>query len=148
MTALGTADTPTGRSFATHGDGDPSGRRRQASYVLRTIIGAGILAIRDHLTWCASQVSYDLHITRALSWLEVNRYPISREEWNEYARRHPAMVEDGWVQWSGGEVVVTGPVDGYIEELVAIAEALDAKVIDEDGQRYTRDDIVDCPRLR
>jgi len=31
---------------------------------------------------------------------------------------------------------------------VAIAEALDAKVIDEDGQRYTRDDIVDCPRLR
>lgn len=111
-------------------------------------------------------MSYDLHITRALSWLDAQRYPIGREEWNEYARRHPAMVEDGWVEWadigrepayswprgssepsclswSGGEVVVTGPVNDCIEELVAIAEALGANVIGEDGQRYTRVDVVD-----
>lgn len=76
------------------------------------------------------------------------------------------MVEDGWVEWADigrepaysgrggapsrvvchgpvGEVVVTGPVDDYIEELVAIAQALGANLIGEDGQRYTRGDVVD-----
>jgi hypothetical protein len=112
-------------------------------------------------------MGYDLHITRAMNWLDAENHPIGREEWRKYARRHPAMVEDGWIEWAdigrepcyawpshgvepnslswrGGEVVVTGAVDD-LAELVAIAESLGANLLGDGNERYTRGM---CFRLR
>lgn len=115
--------------------------------------------------WCASTMGYGLPVTRALNWHDAAIHPIGRQEWNDYPRGHPAMVEDGWIDWAaigrepgyawprsssaaswlswrGGEVVVTGAVED-MEALVSIAESLGANLIGDDNARYTRESWFD-----
>jgi hypothetical protein len=105
-------------------------------------------------------VGYDLHITRADELLDSEEHPIGRDEWNDYARQHPGLVEAGWVQWKSigretvyelagrngespslswyrGVVDVSGPEMDYLPDLVAIAADLHANVIGDEGEHYT-----------
>ena len=56
-------------------------------------------------------MGYELHITRAEPPLDAASHPIGRDEWNEFARRHPDMVEVGWIDWKsfGREAVYEWP---------------------------------------
>ncbi|MGI5183445.1 hypothetical protein ACQEVZ_45025 [Dactylosporangium sp. CA-152071] len=110
-------------------------------------------------------MGYDLHITRAADPFDAEDFPIGRDEWNGYARRHPAMAEVGWVDWTNfgreaiyawpagrddpcslswysSEVTVTGCREQDIPGLLAIATSLAANLFGDDGERYTEDGIM------
>jgi hypothetical protein len=99
----------------------------------------------------------ELHITRAEEWWDSEKSPLPRAEWHAFARTRPDLVEDGWVQWAhigqepvfflqagnepsltwlDGQVTVTGADVDDINPLAAIAEALGAKMFDDDGEEY------------
>ena len=43
-------------------------------------------------------MGYELYLVRPAG---SERGGIGREEWNSYARRHPAMCVAGWMDWRG-----------------------------------------------
>jgi hypothetical protein len=105
-------------------------------------------------------VGYDLHITRAAHWLDSQDHPITPDEWEAYARRHPQLHEDGTVSqkdigdqpmftltskdgtrvglfWDESCVDVCGVyTEPAQHEIAQIAEALQANLIGDDGERY------------
>jgi hypothetical protein len=100
-------------------------------------------------------MGYDFHITRKNHWADDDGPSISLDEWTEYARRNSKLSPDAdnpgpenwvvaehghaWPLWweATGEIVVKNPDPQMIEELVAIANALGARVLGDDGEAST-----------
>ena len=99
-------------------------------------------------------MGYDFHITRKDHWADDEGPSISLDEWTEYARRNSNLSLDpdnpgpenwivaaygrAWSLWweETGEIVVKNPDPPMIEKLVAIANALGARVLGDDGELY------------
>lgn len=98
-------------------------------------------------------MGYDLHITRADTWLDSEAAPITIDEWEEYVRTDPSLRPDEeaspecmvWADhpkepcplwWSDGEVRCKNPDEPTVAKLVAIAQQLDARVVGDDGEEY------------
>ena len=111
-------------------------------------------------------MGYDLHITRADSWLDSNRVPISPEEWLEVVDADPELKlagyngeyftlwsgssrhEEPWFNWWEGNVETKNPDPPIIAKMIRLATQLGAKVQGDDeeiylaGGRVTRDGEV------
>jgi hypothetical protein len=98
-------------------------------------------------------LGYDLHVTRGDTWLESEATPIAFGEWEAYVLadvtlRPEEETDNGcvlWTQhpkepcrlwWLDGEVRCKNPDEAAIVKLVAIATALDARVVGDDGEEY------------
>lgn len=105
-------------------------------------------------------MGYDLHITRAETWLDASDAPISEAEWMSLVDSDPdlAVSREDWVErrlsdgsiervhpvlWKGcalwlldGEVVTKNPDDSLIAKLVEIAERLGARVLGDEDEEY------------
>jgi hypothetical protein len=99
-------------------------------------------------------MGYDFHITRKDYWADEKGAGISLHEWTEYARRgsdlsldrtNPELdnwilTKDGrpWPLWwnETGEIVAKNPDSPMIGKLVAIANALGARVLGDDDEVY------------
>lgn len=98
-------------------------------------------------------MGYDFQITRADEWYESETNPISQEEWETVAERHPGLRQDGTIAWTdigtqttyaigesttfywrSGMVNITGRFTDDVQAVAnEIAAALDARVLgDED----------------
>ena len=101
-------------------------------------------------------MGYDLHITRADWWTGSAEYPISLDEWINYADaspqflRHPVdaplslyeMTGPGaagyWMQWRDGRILA--PKAGAVaSDLAAIADQLGARAVGDDEEEYHPD---------
>jgi len=96
--------------------------------------------------------SSDSHITRAADWTENRGREISSTEWQAYAASDPELSADprngpnaviwtghptdseSWLDWSGGNVYSGGADTSLIDKMQAIAERLDARLVDDDNQ--------------
>jgi hypothetical protein len=107
-------------------------------------------------------MGYDLHITKAVDWVEAEESPIDRQRWLSLAVGSPALVQSGKVSfadgptgeevdyplfgllhaygpslyWRNGEVVVNGATEENISDLVNIARQLQARLLGDDGEEY------------
>ena len=111
-------------------------------------------------------MGYDLHITRAKHWTDSESIPITDAEWKTLVASDPqldligaaeAVAPDGILRyenaglarWSGhptdeevwfdlrhGRVVVKNPDEPTIAKMVAVATALGARVVGDDGETY------------
>lgn len=99
-------------------------------------------------------MGYEIHITRKDDWADDTGPIISLHEWTQYARVdadiHPDPDNPGpenWVvsgpvgQWplwwtEPGEVATKNPEPSAIEKMQAIANALHARVLGDDGEVY------------
>lgn len=100
-------------------------------------------------------MGYDLHITRALQWVDSDYYPISAQEVIELADRSPDLaVDDGakdgeiWLVWldqdwplryRDGGVSAKNPPDPLVRRMIELAAEWDAWVIGEEGEVYDWD---------
>lgn len=102
-------------------------------------------------------MGYDIHITRKDHWADDAGPIISIDEWTEYARGDADISPDPdnperehwvvsgpdgpWPVWwtVNGEVVTKNPEPSAIEKMKAIANALQARVIGDDGEVYDDD---------
>lgn len=111
-------------------------------------------------------MGYDLHITRAADWTDSENAPISLEEWARYIRTDPEMRLDGfaevtlpdgrilrtegeglavwtafpvpvWFAHRAGRIVVKNPDEEIIAKMIAIAGALGAHVVGDEGEEYS-----------
>lgn len=93
-------------------------------------------------------MGYTIGITRAARLHDSSKTPISRREWHRVAARDPQLVVDGeavlWVGageraafwWESGRIVAELPGPETIAKLTALAAALEANVVGDDGERY------------
>jgi hypothetical protein len=106
-------------------------------------------------------MGYDLHITRAEDWTEAADQPIRVDEWLAVAAAHPDLApaegmelgflldgEDGvGLYWQDdGRIVVRGADEGDVPRLVGLADALGARLIGDDDERYRADGSSFEPR--
>ncbi len=98
----------------------------------------------------------EFHITRAELWAENELAPISREEWLRYVESDPELSltpgsrslsvrwsgpsrhEDPWLEGFQGNVYTKWPDTALFEKMLRIADALGARVQDDDGTLYTQ----------
>lgn len=92
-------------------------------------------------------MGYELHITRADSWLDSEDHPISQEEWEAFARDEPSLFLDGTVyghvcvdgatvslDWRGGQIAIKGVRSTKAAvALVPFAKTLGARLQGDDG---------------
>jgi hypothetical protein len=106
-------------------------------------------------------MGYDLHITRAADWTESASAPIRAEEWLDLVRRDPEFeldglngpyfahwknadsIQEGWLDWSAGQIYTKYPDSSLLRKMVAIADRLGAIVVGDDGERYTGEEPLD-----
>lgn len=111
-------------------------------------------------------MGYDLSITRADSFMNTLESPISEEDWLKVAKADPSLrlstddyfdrsAADGrterfhpwlWIEhpeqpplwFVDGAVTTKNPDDATISKLVQLARALNARVIGEEDEEYTK----------
>ena len=111
-------------------------------------------------------MGYDLHITRARSWLESESWPITEGEWRALVASDPALEvtgvaeagsgpvvryenpglarwrhpdgEEVWFDLRDGRVVVKNPDEPTIAKMIAVASQLGARVVGDEGEVYER----------
>jgi len=101
-------------------------------------------------------VSYDIHITRKKYWSDSEGPMISLDEWISYVERDPEIVHDDeneaedflyvahpegpWALWWNprGEIMTSSVDDATMAKLIAIALALEARVLGDDDEQYIR----------
>lgn len=100
-------------------------------------------------------MGYDIHITRAESWSDVEKArTITAEEWLEYVKTDPELklagyngpcfalwsgksrYSDPWFDWSAGDLHTKNPDPPVIAKAIEIAHALGARVQGDDGEIY------------
>jgi len=107
-------------------------------------------------------LSYSLHIVRTLDWMDAAKLPIVRREvanlveadpelsWSttEYVdlrQKNGTIVRLPYIKWRGtscflwrlDQILCRNPDDAQTAKMVRIAEALQAVVVGDDGERYT-----------
>jgi hypothetical protein len=99
-------------------------------------------------------MGYDLHVTRADTWLDSEATPITFDEWQAYFVTDPSLRSGGeespecvlWadhprepfpIWWYEGEVRCKNPDEATVAKLVAIARQLGARVLGDDGEEYS-----------
>ena len=98
-------------------------------------------------------MGYDLHITRRKDWSDPG-HDIAAEEWLAYVDQDPELAlspENGpypakwsgkskcpnsWLDWFHGNIYTKNPDEALIDKMVAIAQALRARVRGDDGEIY------------
>ena len=99
-------------------------------------------------------MGYDFHITRAESWTEGERSPITAEEWLGYVASDPELKLAGyngphfalwqgksrhpeaWFDWYRGCITTKNPDPPLIAKALEIARRLRARVVGDDGEVY------------
>lgn len=104
-------------------------------------------------------MGYDLHITRARSWLASAGSPILVAEWVDAARLDPRLTEadpqelsDGSGNpafllgdelangparyWNDGRIVLRGADEHHVPALAEVAGAVDATLVGDDDEVY------------
>jgi hypothetical protein len=102
-------------------------------------------------------VGYDLHISRAIRWVDSEWFPINRAEVMGLIQRHDDLAlpdgypdtgsggfdfscrPDDWLWFTDGEIKTKNPVPGLIRRMVDLAAELDAWLTGDDGEVYTWD---------
>lgn len=101
-------------------------------------------------------MGYDLHITRAEAWYDSESAPITREEWEAFA--HGRLPVGGWatlhdgtrrpifactaagvevsLDWHADVITIAGATLEAAQGLRWIADALDARLVGDDGEAY------------
>jgi hypothetical protein len=111
-------------------------------------------------------MGYELHITRADEYYQIEDHPIGLAEWIAYARAHAALTEGGWLDgpdndlipvyaytcadgavvslaWSEGAINIKGfTSQDCPRELLSVAADLQANLIGDEGERYTTDGVI------
>lgn len=120
-------------------------------------------------------MGYDLHITRAQDWTDSESIPITGAEWKALVASDPQLEligaaeaaapdgvlryeNPGLARWSGhttdeevwfdlrqGRVVVKNPDEATIAKMVAVASALGARVVGDDGETYDSSGVPPGP---
>ena len=116
-------------------------------------------------------MGYDLLITRAQGWVESELHPISFDEWLDYVARDPELEIDerqlgygvrgfamwtawsqhteespAWLDWFEGAVFTKHPDSELRGKMFRIAQALGAKLVGDEGERYGADgEAIDRP---
>jgi hypothetical protein len=101
-------------------------------------------------------MGYDLHITRRAQWSDEGA-DIAAAEWLAYVARDaelrlatvngpyfaiwsgPCEYEEAWFDWSCGNISTKNPDLAIIRKMVAIARALNARVVGDEGEEYGED---------
>src|SRR5580765_6220639 len=83
-------------------------------------------------------MGYDLHITRAASWTDSARSPITPSEWQRVVEAHPHLAAHS-LSYDGAEITAKNPDESLGRTMVQIANALGAKVQGDDGEIYRED---------
>jgi hypothetical protein len=96
-------------------------------------------------------VGYDIHITKAREWTESEKNPVPIEKWLAMVRssgdlelredRHGAWTghpeqHDVWFLFDRGEITAKNPDEPTLARAIALAAALDARVVGDDGEVY------------
>lgn len=104
-------------------------------------------------------MGYNLHITRAETWLDSELHPISHDEWNSIATRDASLRPNGSVSFENedgvfteavlysfaedfsiyfyeGRLVAKNPTDAGVKKMFQLAALLDAVVLGDDGEQY------------
>jgi hypothetical protein len=109
----------------------------------------------------------EFHITRAENWFENDDSQITAEEWLSYIQNDPELRlntengeysaiwlglskhEEPWLDWSSGNIYTKWPDTALYRKMLQIAEALKAKIQDDDGNVYfTQEDWEYDPTKR
>jgi hypothetical protein len=103
-------------------------------------------------------MAYDLHITRAGSWMFNDGYEIPVEEWASIIEQDPELThdpgggicfaywrgayspEDAWFDWFEGNIFAKSPDRATVSKMLDIASWLGGQVQDDNGQVYTSPD--------
>jgi hypothetical protein len=96
----------------------------------------------------------DLHITRADHWAENEHAQITSADWLSYVASDPELsfvskngrhfarwngaskYEEPWLDWFNGNISTKWPDTALYEKMLKVAQALGAKVQDDDGTNY------------
>jgi hypothetical protein len=99
-------------------------------------------------------MGYDLHLVRTSVWTDSEIDPIPEGAWVEVASSSLTIptgiaVEGGptvyqlrprpdapTLQWDRGQVTVWGATDADVDDLVHLADRLDARLVGDDGESY------------
>jgi hypothetical protein len=97
-------------------------------------------------------VSYEVHITRADSWVLSDEIQIGREEWQSaardanlistgdpgyfYARAVRGNGEDASFEWDEGRITVIEPDEPTLVKMLQLAATLDAIVQGDEDEIY------------
>jgi len=101
-------------------------------------------------------VGYDLHLTRALDWLDSEEDPLSLDDWVTFASASSALTRtdeitfrelpvfllgtdprtDPALYWQGGQVTVRGADEPHVPLLVAEAAKLGVRLVGDDHEVY------------
>jgi hypothetical protein len=107
-------------------------------------------------------MGYDLHISRAISWVDSAWFPITDTEILGLIQRHDDLLlsppdgysdlndagsvdlyfwclPDDWLLFSGGEIRTKNPRPELVQRMVQLAADLDAWLTGDDGEVYTWD---------
>ncbi len=102
-------------------------------------------------------MGYDLHITRKTNWSDGDGPTISLAEWQQLVERDAELSaylevdeasrgkvasyrdQEGALRWDDGEVLTKNPDESLLIKMVAIAAALDARVLGDDDEVYGED---------
>jgi hypothetical protein len=121
----------------------------------------GIIAESQTYDKILPDMGYELHMTRAPSWMRSKETPITHAEWQAFVDGNPELIWEGWTDWetlgriptavwrSGflemrfhwyeGEVTARPTSREGIQKMVALAEALGAQVFGDESERYGSD---------
>ncbi len=107
-------------------------------------------------------MGYDLHITRAESWINSEETPISLDEWREYVNNDPEIkidpvnnhrddelivlwfgedgiyneLDDRWFCWNEGQIYTKNPDNAAMRNMIQIANTLNAKLQGDEDEEY------------
>ncbi len=106
-------------------------------------------------------MGYELHITRAESWVDSQEDPITADEWLAYVAKDEELTffaENGpyfavwngtgasaqsWLDWSDGQLYTKNPGRRELIKMLQIARYFSAKVRGDEDEIYSR--IEDHP---
>ncbi len=102
-------------------------------------------------------MGYELHITRKTHWWDGDGPTITLAEWQQLVERDAELSaylevdeasrgkaasyldQEGALRWDDGEVLSKNPDESLVVKMVAIAAALDARVLGDDDEVYAED---------
>jgi hypothetical protein len=109
-------------------------------------------------------MGWEIHITRAESWADSEKHPITAEEWLALVEADPDLVIDPrdngpyfalwvrhwvqgdhpWFDWFVGAIETKNPDRKTLGKALEIAQRLGARVQGDDGEEYKRPEDLAC----